>query len=132
MNMRALVLPAAVAVLVAGSITACISDRVQGPVDLQGDCSVPLGAFGRGQRLVVIRDFAFLPDTVRIARAGSVTWANCEPPGTEGHTIVSAAGTFASPLLQAGGRFTQQFESAGVFEYTCGPHPHMRAVVIVE
>lgn len=132
MRLRRVAAAAAWTGLVSALLQGCISERVQGLPDLEGDCSVPMGAFGRDHRLVIIRDFAFLPDSVRIAPGASVTWANCEPDGTEGHTIAGPGGTFSSSLLPAGARFTHRFESAGTFEYTCGPHPHMRAVIIVE
>jgi plastocyanin len=111
----------------------CFSDRVSTPLDDDaGDCAVPLAAFASGHRLVVIRDFAFAPDTVRITRGASVTWANCEPAGREAHTVAAADGGWGSPQVNAGERFTRRFDTPGAVEYTCGPHPHMRAVVIVE
>jgi plastocyanin len=114
--------------------TSCFSDRVHAPLDDDdaGDCAVPLAAFGAGRRLVVIRDFAFAPDTIRIARGGSVTWANCEPAAREAHTVTAEEGSWGSPLFSAGERFTRRFDATGSFAYTCVPHPHMRAVIIVD
>jgi plastocyanin len=113
--------------------SSCISDRIQAPLDdAAGDCAVPLAGFGPGRRLVAIRDFAFAPDTVRIAPGTAVTWVSCEPAGREAHTVTAQDGSWTSPLVAAGDRFTRSFAAAGTFAYTCGPHPHMRAVVIVE
>jgi plastocyanin len=110
---------------------ACLSDRVGAPINAGQLCTVPLSAFGSGRAAVVIRDFAFLPDTVRIVRGATVTWSNCEPDGREPHTVAAADAAWSSPLLPAGGTYERRFDDAGAFEYTCGPHPHMRAIVIV-
>jgi plastocyanin len=126
----AVVFAGACAVIIA---SACFSDRTHAPLDgdAAGDCAVPLAAFTGGHRLVVIRDFTFAPNTVHLPRGASVTWVNCEPPAREAHTIAAADASWSSPLLQSGDRYTRRFDASGSFTYTCGPHPHMRATIIV-
>jgi plastocyanin len=111
----------------------CFSDRVTdtgGPVT--GECSIPANAFGRNRSVVVIRDFAFLSDTVRIRAGDTVTWVNCEPPSVEAHTSTSTTGIWNSNLLAPGASYARTFPNAGTFPYFCQPHPGMRGAVVVE
>ena len=77
-------------------------------------------------------DFAFLPNDLHVKVGGSVTWLNCEPPGTPSHTTTSNQGVWNSPLLEPGAAFTQTFNTPGVFAYICAVHPFMTASITVE
>jgi plastocyanin len=48
------------------------------------------------------------------------------------HTVTAADGSFDSGYLDQGDTWTHTFETPGSFEYSCLPHPWMRAKVIVE
>lgn len=83
----------------------------------------------------------FEPETVTIARGGTVTWENI---GSVAHTVTAyeggipeqatyfASGGFdteqaarqriSAGLLGAGDRFTQTFEVMGTYDYYCIPH----------
>jgi plastocyanin len=72
-------------------------------------------------------DFSVNVLTVKVGT--TVTWTNED---SMVHTVTDAGGTFDSGLLQGGDRWSYTFATAGEFEYFCGPHPWMRAKVIVE
>ena len=59
----------------------------------------------------------------------TVTWTNED---SMVHTVTDAGGTFDSGLLQGGDRWSYTFATAGEYEVFCGPHPWMRAKVVVE
>jgi plastocyanin len=110
----------------------CLSERSSGPgIDLEG-CDVQLPSEAFGSTIVVIRDFNFSPAQVSVSPGSKVTWVNCEPAGTAGHTSTADAGVWSSPLLAPGSTFTRQFSTVGPFPYHCDPHPGMRGSVTVE
>jgi len=107
---------------------ACFSER--GPTDVgQLDCSADLNDQVPGSTLVVISNFSFGPQEVRIRRGTSVTWVNCDDIG---HTSTSDNGAWDSPLLDQGVTYTREFDQVGTFPYHCTPHPSMTARIIVE
>ena len=110
----------------------CFSERSSGPgIDLEG-CDVQLPSEAFGSTIVVIRDFNFSPAQVSVSLGSKVTWVNCEPAGTAGHTSTADAGAWSSPLLAPGSTFTRQFSTAGAFPYHCDPHPGMSGTVTVQ
>lgn len=113
----------------------CFSERSAstGP-PAEGECSVSIGGgiVGSTQALVAIRDFSFQPAEVRVAVGTKVTWINCEPAGTPGHTSTSDAGVWTSPGLEPGATFSYTFDQAGRFAFHCEPHPFMTAAIVVE
>lgn len=120
------------AALVSLPLLSCFSDRtaIVGP---EGDgCEVPASAIGPDRAVVFIRDFAFFPDTIRIAAGTRVTWVNCEAPAVEPHTSTANAGTWNSGLIAPGESFAETFTATGEHGYFCQPHPSMIGAVIVE
>ena len=117
--------------LVLGGI-ACFSERSSGPSGNFDGCNAQLPAEAFGSTIVVIRDFAFDPATVRVRPGTKVTWVNCGPQGDESHTSTANQGAWSSPLLAPGATFTQTFATAGSFPYHCTPHPGMTGTVTVE
>jgi plastocyanin len=112
-------------------LAGCFSERgVAGPSG--GSCTVSLAPSQHGSTVVAIQGFAFDPTLVRVKVGGSVTWVNCEPPGTPSHTTTADGGAWGSPLLDPGATYTTTFNSAGTFAYHCEPHPSMTAQVIAE
>ena len=130
--------PTAALALIAGTalVLSCFSERQEatGPDPSLGDCRVPIDSsfLGSTRAFVVIRNFDFGPDTVRVAPGTTVTWVNCEDPGIESHTTTSDGGVWNSGLLPPGSAFSQTFDLAGSFPYHCEPHPFMRATIVVE
>ncbi|HYS20604.1 MAG TPA: plastocyanin/azurin family copper-binding protein [Gemmatimonadales bacterium] len=111
---------------------ACFSERAAGPAAGPAECRVPVALIDSTHVLVAIRAFAFHPDSIRIPVGASVTWVNCEDPGTEPHTTTSDAGVWDSPDLAPGARYSRTFAVVGVFPYHCTPHPFMHGKVVVQ
>jgi nitrite reductase (NO-forming) len=59
-----------------------------------------------------------------------VTWTNHEE--AQVHTVTAVDGSFDSGFMATGASFSHTFDAPGEFEYFCGPHPWMRAKIIVE
>jgi plastocyanin len=120
-------------ILLAG---ACFSERqaatVIGP---GGVCRIPVGSgvIGSVQAVVAIREFLYVPDTLRVPRGTTVTWVNCEEDfANEPHTATDEAGGWASQEMSPTDMFSRRFDTPGVFPYFCEPHPFMHGVLIVE
>lgn len=115
---------------------ACFSER-QDPVAAgpEGVCRIPVGSqvVGSVQVVVAIRQFVYLPDTLRISRGTTVTWVNCEEDfANEPHTATDEAGGWSSQELSPTDLYSRRFDTPGVFRYFCEPHPFMHGVLIVE
>jgi plastocyanin len=114
----------------------CFSERSEptGAI-VAGDCSLPLDSASTGNiGVVVIRDFAFHPNELRVPAGTRVTWINCESEANRAvaHTSTADDGTWSSPLLPFEGTFSAVLAAAGTHSYHCEPHPSMTARVIVE
>lgn len=123
------------AVLAFAACASCFSERTATApnTDVAGACqlsdaSVLAGANGA---FVVIRNFAFHPDTLRVARGTRVTWVNCDA-NADPHTSTADGGAWNSPFIAAGSTYQRDFGQAGTFSYHCTPHPFMKATVIVQ
>ena len=124
--------PLLAATFLALPLMSCFSDRTT-VVAPDGDgCEVPAAAIGPDRTVVFIRDFAFFPDTIRIAPGTRVTWVNCEPDAVEPHTSTATAGTWDSGPIAPGESFAETFTATGIYGYFCQPHPFMIGAVIVE
>lgn len=76
---------------------------------------------------VVIKGFAFNPNTITVNVGDKVRWTN-EDAAT--HTIKSEL--VNSPNIARGGTFEHTFDKAGTYDYICGLHPSMQGRVIVK
>jgi plastocyanin len=81
-----------------------------------------------GTARVAIVDFAFEPETLRIALGTTVEWTN---RGAEDHTATADDGSFDSGVLEPGQSFHHTFGTVGTFPYFCDIHEFMRATVVV-
>jgi plastocyanin len=78
---------------------------------------------------VEIKDFAFNPPTIEVPAGGSVTWTNQD---SAPHTATGFdREVLQSGTLDAGESFTQQFDTAGTFEYFCEFHANMKGSIVV-
>jgi plastocyanin len=75
-----------------------------------------------------IDNFTFKPDTITIPVGTTVVWQNDDDIP---HTVVSLDGTFRSAALDTEDKFSFTFDKAGMFEYFCSLHPHMKGEVVV-
>lgn len=111
----------------------CFSDRdATQPIVQDGECSVPLVAIGANKTVVLVRDFTFFPDTVRVRPGTEVYWVNCETTVSDFHTSTSSTGLWDSGALNRGEFYARRFDAVGQFGYFCEPHPFMRGAVIVQ
>lgn len=78
---------------------------------------------------VVIKNFAFVPQTITVKAGTTVTWVNEDPVA---HSIVADHDTFpSSSILNHGDKYSHVFNTAGTFPYICGVHPFMTGTVVV-
>lgn len=76
---------------------------------------------------VELRDFTYIPDTLKVEVRQTVRWTNCD---TAIHNVVGSG--LESDTLQEGDTFTFTFEEEGTYDYICTFHPWMEGTVIVE
>ena len=86
------------------------------------------GAPAAGAGAVSIKDFAFNPADVTVAKGTTVTWKNDD---SATHRIKSGDGSFDSKDLKNGDSFDHTFDTAGTFDYICGIHPSMKGKITV-
>ena len=86
------------------------------------------GAPAAGAGAVTIKDFAFDPGDLTVAKGTTVTWKNDD---SATHRIKSGDGSFDSKDLKNGDSFEHTFDTAGTFDYICGIHPSMKGKITV-
>ena len=81
---------------------------------------------------VEILKFKFIPETITIKVGDTVRWVNKER--RQYHSVWFEALGELEPedYFFPGETFERKFEVAGTFPYRCGPHPKMRATVVVK
>ena len=79
---------------------------------------------------VRIESFTFMPGSVTVNVGDTVTWRNYEKRVS--HSVLFKARGEESERFFPGEKWSRTFPEAGRFEYSCGPHPEMLGVVIVE
>jgi len=65
---------------------------------------------------------------VSVPATQSIAWTNL---GTQAHTVTAVDGSFDSGLVAPGGSAQLEFDTPGVYAYTCTPHPWMKGNVAV-
>jgi amicyanin len=121
------------AMVLAAALAGCFSSR--NPLDNndpEGECRFGPSDQVAGTTVVAIRGFVFDPGEVRVRTGGTVTWLNCEEPGTEAHTSTGDEGEWSSVGLASGDVFAHTFSQPGTYSYHCVPHPFMTGTVVVE
>jgi plastocyanin len=78
---------------------------------------------------VVLKSFAFTPNSVTIKAGESVTWTNQD--GTT-HTVTADNGEFDSGSLGADATYSFIFAKAGTYPYHCSIHSNMKGTVVVQ
>jgi len=80
---------------------------------------------------VSISKYQFIPNKLKIKLGQTVRWVNNEK--RQYHSIwFEKNGEKESNYLFPNDTYTKRFTTVGTFEYRCGPHPEMIAIVIVE
>lgn len=86
-------------------------------------------ASGETDAVVEIQRYAYGPGRV-VVRAGSVVeWVNRDAMV---HTATAEDEAWDSGAIQPGASWRARFDRPGVYLYTCGPHPFMKGVIIVQ
>ena len=77
---------------------------------------------------VMIQNFAFVAPSIIVRVGTTVTWTNADE---DPHTVTATDGSFRSPTMINGARFSHTFTTTGTFPYMCTIHPFMHATVVV-
>jgi plastocyanin len=83
---------------------------------------------------VEIKDFAFSPDAVEVAKGSTITWTNED---SAGHDVTKTGGPgpeFSSGDpggMNQGDTYEETFTTAGKIDYVCTVHPQMKASITV-
>jgi plastocyanin len=97
-------------------------------VGLHGEVAAAGGtAQASKAKAVTIRDFAFAPATLKVARGSRVVFTNT---GSVAHTVTRKS--FNSGEIQPGTSFGVRFNQKGSFAYHCTIHPFMKGKIVVE
>jgi plastocyanin len=79
---------------------------------------------------VSIVNMKFEPARIEVKAGTTVRWVNKEKRSN--HTVFfEKEGLAESDRLFPGESFERKFDSAGVYPYICGPHPHMTGEIVV-
>lgn len=76
---------------------------------------------------VIIKNFAFAPNTMTIKAGTTIVWTNQD---SAPHII--KFDSFESDTLPNGGSYEHKFDTAGTYDYFCSIHPSMKGQIIVE
>lgn len=80
---------------------------------------------------VIIKDFAFGPETIKVKRGTTIKWVN-QDKAHHDITPTSGADDFkASELLNEGESYSATFNTVGTYTYKCSPHPYMKGTIEV-
>jgi plastocyanin len=93
------------------------------------------GGGGGKTASVSLKNIAFNPTSVTVAKGGTVKWTNDD---SVGHDVTKKSGpgpkfsSGPSGGMQQGDTFQQKFTTAGTINYVCTVHPNMKATVTVK
>ena len=109
---------AAPALLLAGGLAACVSDRPStGPERPQNGPEV------------AIENFAYVPPSLTVASGTTVIWTNADDAP---HTVTADDGeSFESGILDERGVFELTVPPPGTYGYHCAVHPFMTGTLTV-
>jgi uncharacterized cupredoxin-like copper-binding protein len=77
---------------------------------------------------ILIKGFAFDPQTVDVKAGSKISWRNADPTD---HTVTAKDGSFDSKPLPSGKGFVVTFSKTGLFDYFCAIHPTMTGTIQV-
>jgi plastocyanin len=101
---------------------------VGGALWARSDSAAPAEASSGGAVVVTIADFEFLSETTEVPVGTTVEWVNAD---SFDHSIAAEDGSFQSPDIGSGQRFSFTFTEPGTYEYMCAIHPTMRGTIVV-
>ncbi len=80
---------------------------------------------------VSIKDLAFAPETLTIAKGTTVIWTNNDDVQHDITPDSPSDNFVASSLLSEGETYNITFSVPGTYTYHCSLHPHMKATIVV-
>ena|SRR5690349_9479482 len=87
------------------------------------------GSTNSKQNTIVIKDFAFDPQTITVKSGQMITWINRDE---EPHTVVSVQKQFKkSSALDTDQSFTITAGAPGTYSYFCSVHPKMTGTIVI-
>ena len=90
-----------------------------------------LGALAQQTVEVGVAEYRYQPTEVRIKAGDAVKWTNNEKRTSHSILFPDENG-LESTRIFPGESWERKFSQPGRYPYTCGPHPEMKGVVIVE
>ncbi len=72
---------------------------------------------------------AYAPPSLMVPTGTAIRFVNDD---AEIHTVTRLGGGFDSGLMFSGGESIHVFDTPGVYQYTCLPHPFMVGTIVVE
>ena len=79
---------------------------------------------------VSMRDYKFEPAELRVKTGDTVRWTNDEKRVSHSVLFLGPDG-FESERMFPGESYARTFDKPGRHEYTCGPHPEMKGLIVV-
>ena len=77
---------------------------------------------------IVIDNFAFKPQMLRVKAGTTVNWVNHDDIP---HSIVCPSLNIHSHAMDTNDTFSFTFSKSGFYNYMCGLHPHMHGQIVV-
>jgi plastocyanin len=90
--------------------------------------AAPATSQSTATRTVQIKRSAFQPATLTIKTGDTVRWVNTD---TQNHQVVSNNGSFVSPIMPPGSRYSHTFNASGTYRYHDGLNAAVRGVIKV-
>lgn len=79
---------------------------------------------------VSIREYKYEPAELKVKVGTTVKWTNNEKRVS--HSVLfTGPGGFESERFFPGDSWQRTFDKPGTYSYTCGPHPEMKATIVV-
>ena len=91
--------------------------------------SAPVASPVSGTTQVMIQNFAFTPQALRVPLGAEVTWINADDVP---HTVTAQDKQYTSAALDTNDRYVHTFSAPGVYVYYCAIHPIMTGQIIVQ
>lgn len=106
-----------------GRILGTVASREQGQRSVRPDVAATPAAV----QTEIFR-YAYPASRLTVERGTTIEWTNRDAVV---HTVSADDGSWASGAIPAGEIWRARFDEPGIFTFHCGPHPYMKAVVIV-
>src|SRR5690348_14652506 len=84
---------------------------------------------GAANHIVIIRQVHFNPPQMAVKAGETVEWNNED---IFSHTVTADDGSFDSGLIDPGHSWQRTFQTTQTLAYHCGPHPNMKATLLVQ